>query len=45
MQFVGCFDNEKEKYLMFDFETIDSFLSEEINNCGYDEFFNDIIWN
>ncbi|MCK9415844.1 hypothetical protein M0Q97_04220 [Candidatus Dojkabacteria bacterium] len=42
MQFVGCFKDEEDKYLMFDFKTIDSLLKEEISNCGYDEFFKDV---
>lgn len=42
LQFVGCSEDEKEKYLMFDFETIDSLLSNEISNCGYDNFFEDV---
>lgn len=43
LQFIGTNkEEETSKYLMFDFETIDSLLSNEISNCGYDNFFEDV---
>lgn len=38
LQFIG-FTPSDNKYLLFDFRTIDAHLDEEISNAGYDGFF------
>ena len=38
-QFIGWSDENEEKYLYFDIETLDGNLMEEIDSAGYDEFF------
>jgi len=41
-QFVGLFENqENEKYLYFNLETLDATLNEEIKNVGIEELFKD----
>jgi len=44
LQFAGCFENTNEnpKYLMFDIETLDATLNQEISDAGIDEVFKNI---
>lgn len=43
LQFVGCFelDNKNPEYLMFNINTMDSLLDEEISQAGIEDLFNE----
>jgi len=43
LQFVGTFESDKmnTKYLMFNFNTLDSLLNEEMNQAGIEDLFKD----